>query len=296
MPKYIPKLLAIGLSTATVVSIGYHAYYYVQVYKELQKTSQNLFTTTEGFEKITQNIQQEVFRMKIANTNLANSLNAEKNKNEFFAEQISGIQGTVNVLEKLSKTDEELLQKYSKVYFLNENYVPENLSVIDKKYTYNQNEIYQIHAKAQPFLYALLETASSSGSGLEIISAYRSFGTQASLKYGYSVVYGSGANQFSADQGYSEHQLGTTIDFTTPQTGASFSKFESTSVYKLLRDNAHKYGFVLSYPKNNQYYIYEPWHWRFVGVSLATRLYNDHQHFYDLNQREIDTYLVSIFD
>ena len=295
MPKYIPKLLAIGLSTATVVSIGYHAYYYVQVYKELQKTSQNLFTTTEGFEKITQNIQQEVFRMKIANTNLANSLNAEKNKNEFFAEQISGIQGTVNVLEKLSKTDEELLQKYSKVYFLNENYVPENLSVIDKKYTYNQNEIYQIHAKAQPFLYALLETASSSGSGLEIISAYRSFGTQASLKYGYSVVYGSGANQFSADQGYSEHQLGTTVDLTS-KDNVPFSKFDTTQAYKWLQENAYKYGFILSYPKSNQYYRFEPWHWRFVGVSLATKLHDNNQYFYGLDQREIDAYLVSIFD
>ena len=41
---------------------------------------------------------------------------------------------------------------------------------------------------------------------------------------------------------------------------------------------------------------HEPWHWRFVGVALATRLHNENKSFYDLTQREIDAYLVSIFD
>ena len=109
-------------------------------------------------------------------------------------------------------------------------------------------------------------------------------------------MYGSGANKFSADQGYSEHQLGTTVDFTTPDIGAGFSKFETTAAYTWLTDNAYKYGFALSYPKNNAYYQFEPWHWRFVGVELATKLHNDNMYFYDLNQRIIDTYLVYIFD
>ena len=108
--------------------------------------------------------------------------------------------------------------------------------------------------------------------------------------------YGSGANKFSADQGYSEHQLGTTIDFTTLKTRNNFSAFKSTDAYIWLTDNAYKYGFVLSYPETNGYYVFEPWHWRFVGVKLAKRLYDDKIYFYDLSQREIDEYLVSIFD
>ena len=110
------------------------------------------------------------------------------------------------------------------------------------------------------------------------------------------VTYGSGANQFSADQGFSEHQLGTTIDFTTPELGANFDNFKSSSAYDWLLSNAYKYGFVISYPEGNNYYQFEPWHWRFVGKGLAKRLYEDGEYFYDLDQRTIDSYLINIFN
>jgi LAS superfamily LD-carboxypeptidase LdcB len=63
-----------------------------------------------------------------------------------------------------------------------------------------------------------------------------------------------------------------------------------------MQNHAYIYGFVLSYPKNNGYYVYEPWHWRFVGVKLATDLHNQGKNFYDMDQRTIDTYLLNIFD
>jgi D-alanyl-D-alanine carboxypeptidase len=111
------------------------------------------------------------------------------------------------------------------------------------------------------------------------------------------VTYGSGANQFSADQGYSEHQLGTTVDLTTEGVKIPLTtNFEDTPSYKWLSENAYRYGFTLSYPKNNLYYEYEPWHWRFVGVELATKLYNEKIYFSDMEQRIIDTFLVNIFD
>jgi D-alanyl-D-alanine carboxypeptidase len=130
-----------------------------------------------------------------------------------------------------------------------------------------------------------------------VVSAYRSFGEQSSLKASYKRTYGAGtANSFSADQGYSEHQLGTTIDFTTTILGANFAGFDKSDAYEWLLDNAYKYGFIISYPKTNAYYTYEPWHWRFVGVELATKLHDDNQHFYDLDQRAINGYLVNLFD
>ena len=117
------------------------------------------------------------------------------------------------------------------------------------------------------------------------------------MKSTYKFTYGSGtANAFSADQGYSEHQLGTTVDFTTEAIGGAFAGFDKTSAYTWLNENAYRYGFVLSYPKNNTYYVFEPWHWRFVGVALATRLHSENRNFYDLDQREIDQYLISLFD
>ncbi len=214
-----------------------------------------------------------------------------------FESTVGKISGTVGTLEKLAKTDPELLQKYSKVFFLNEHYAPERLEEIPKKYTYSEERAEKIHALVWPHLEDLFEDAKDDGIELYAKSAYRSFEEQASLKSAYSVVYGAGsANQFSADQGYSEHQLGTTLDFVTTGLGGQLEGFDTTAGYAWLLNNAHKYGFVLSYPKGNTYYIYEPWHWRYVGVKLATYLDRQNRNFYDLEQRQIDAYLVNIFD
>lgn len=204
--------------------------------------------------------------------------------------------GELGIYDKLSKTDRELLQKYSKIYFLNENYVPSSLATITPEFLFTKNRPLLIHSGVLPEITGLLQAASSSNETLLLISAYRSFGEQAGLKSRYLITYGQGANRFSAEQGYSEHQLGTTVDFTTPTLGASYIKIESTSAFVWLTQNAYRFGFVLSYPKNNDYYQYEPWHWRFVGVALATKLHDESKYFYDISQREIDTFLISIFD
>ena len=230
----------------------------------------------------------------LASTTLA--LHNEQSINESFFSQIGQIQGKVSTLDKLSKTDPELLRKYSEVYFLSENYVPASLSQIDNSYVYNKKRSEQILSPVWEHLKQMMDSASSSRLSLEVISAYRSFVEQKSLKTGYMLVYGIGANKFSADQGYSEHQLGTTVDLTTPALGDNFSSFGKTQNYKGLTDNAYRYGFILSYPPNNGYYQFEPWHWRFVGVALAAKLHSENKYFYNDSQRDINTYLVNIFD
>lgn len=213
-----------------------------------------------------------------------------------FQGQIQGLAGTLGTLEKLSKTDEELLKKYSKVYFLNENYVPAKLSDIDKLYLTESATNVNIQTDVKPYLERLLSQANQAGHRLLVASAFRSFETQSALKSSYKVTYGSGANAFSADQGYSEHQLGTAVDFTTEALGANFNPFGTDPAFKWLEEHAHDYGFILSYPSGNAYYKFEPWHWRYVGVALATKLHEEGKHFYDMDQRAIDEYLVRLFD
>ncbi len=227
---------------------------------------------------------------------LADELYTEKNRNEEFEDQIKKIGSTVGTLDKLAKTDPELLMKYSKVYFLNEHYAPPKLSEIEKEYLYDESVPKFIHAQVEPFLEDMIHDAADDDIKLWVKSAFRSYDEQKDLKGVYTVAYGSGANTFSADQGYSEHQLGTTIDLTTTGLGGGLTNFETTAAYMWLQKNAHKYGFVLSYPDDNTYYIFEPWHWRFVGTELAEKLNDNDQYFYDLSQREIDAYLISIFD
>lgn len=228
---------------------------------------------------------------------LERSITAEQEKVARLLEDTEKIGNTVGTLEKLSQTDPELLQKYSKVFFLNEHYVPEKLSEINASYLYSEKETQYIHSDIYSKLTTMLNDAANVGIPIYVKSAYRSFNLQDTIKTSFSVVYGEDtANQFSADQGYSEHQLGTTVDLITTGLNGQLEGFGETGAYVWLQNNAHTYGFTLSYPENNEYYIYEPWHWRFVGVELATRLYNEGKHFYDLEQREIDKYLVSIFD
>ncbi len=220
----------------------------------------------------------------------------EKNKNDEFEDQIKKISGTVGVLDKLSKTDKELLQKYSKVYFLNENYIPSNIKQIESTYLLPGRKSQSFHGNALPYLEDMIEAAADDDIVLKVVSAYRSFDEQMQLKGAYTQSYGSGANAFSADQGYSEHQLGTTLDLSDPITNGPYLSFKNTEAYTWLQENAHRYGFILSYPENNTFYVFEPWHWRFVGEDLASDLHKDDANFYDWEQRKIDTYLVSIFD
>lgn len=259
-------------------SVGYGAYSYDILQKEKINTFSELGDARERNYEL---LQKTRYQQTIINS---------------FQGQIQNIGSTVGTLEKLSQTDKELLKKYSKVYFLNENYRPSQLTAIDPKYLYNKDDAY-IHTQVLPFLEKILDAARSDDTALLIASAFRSFETQVSLKSEYKIIYGVGtANQFSADQGYSEHQLGTAVDFTTPDVGGMFSKFQTDPAYQWLKDNAYKYGFILSYPEKNSYYKFEPWHWRFVGVSLAEMLHKENKYFYDFDQREIGTYLIKLFD
>lgn len=238
-------------------------------------------------------------RLEMTSEELAETedrLEDEEERNDAMEDQVRDLAGTVSDLDKLSKTDKELLQKYSKVYFLNEHYIPESLREIEDEWKYSEDRQHQLHSKVMPFFEDMLEDAKDDGIDLWVTSAFRSFEYQSQLKGAYTVTYGSGANAFSADQGFSEHQLGTTVDFTTTGLGGGLQGFNNTEAYKWLVENAYKYGFVLSYPEGNAFYVYEPWHWRFVGEELAEDLNREGAHFYDWDQRKIDQYLLHIFD
>jgi len=279
-----------GFVLTIALVLAASGYGYVQ-FTSLSKQVADLASTTERLQGT----------LADATTTLGNALKQEKQNLQAqlgdVKDEVGSIGGTVTDLQKLSKTDPELLAKYSKVFFLSENYAPVRLVDIPSQYSYFEDKQHQIIPEVLPYVKKLLDQATEDTVALYIQSAYRSFDAQESLKGGYAVIYGAGtANQFSADQGYSEHQLGTTVDFITTGTGGVLAGFQKTEAYEWLLENAHRYGFVLSYPKDNGYYLFEPWHWRFVGVKLATDLHKSGDHFYTMDQRTIDTYLISLFD
>lgn len=279
-------IITIAISILALGGLGNYTY---SKNKVLKSTQANLSSTTIAYELKIEALNKE-------KAELEENYRKEKKKNDKFEDDISDIEDAVSDLEKLKKLDKELLQKYSKVYFLNEHYIPKRIEVIDKQYVLANRNPQLFHSDAMSFLEEMFNDAKQDGIELRVVSSYRSFATQAIVKANHKVLYGSGANQFSADQGYSEHQLGTTMDLTTLALGANFETIDKDPAYAWLTANAYKYGFILSYPKNNAYYIFEPWHWRFVGVDLAQELHKQNKNFYDMDQREIDSYLLHIFD
>lgn len=115
--------------------------------------------------------------------------------------------------------------------------------------------------------------AKSEGITLTIISGFRSYDTQNRLYNNYVAKDGKAkADTYSARPGTSEHQTGLAMDLNS-----LYTSFGDTKEGKWLADNCYKYGFIIRYPKGKESitgYIYEPWHVRYLGTDLATKVYN----------------------
>lgn len=298
MTKYIPHIIPAGIVLLVLSGLIYYQATQVSKLKtELSSLQTQVASTTAQQTEKANELAQGISGLASQTSGLSNTLaNAQQNI-DAVKSQVGGVAQTVGSLQKLVSIDPEVLRKYSKVSFLSENYKPAHLYAIPQDYIYSNKRGEEFAVEAWPFLKVMMDTAKTNNAAFYVRSAYRSFAEQKSLKSTYSVIYGSGtANAFSADQGYSEHQLGTTADFTVAGSSGRLDGFDKTPAYQWLESNAHRFGFVLSYPKGNTYYIYEPWHWRFVGVKLATYLHTSQKNFYDMDQRDIDTYLASTFD
>jgi D-alanyl-D-alanine carboxypeptidase len=124
----------------------------------------------------------------------------------------------------------------------------------------------------------MFSDAQKDGYSLMIGSGYRSAALQ--NVYFSSLANSVGtevANQSIAYPGQSEHQTGLAVDISTVSRNCYIANcFEDTNEGQWLAKNSYKYGFILRYPKGKESiteYIYEPWHFRYVGIDLATALY-----------------------
>lgn len=136
---------------------------------------------------------------------------------------------------------------------------------------------------AYEHLVDLYVAAKSEGHNMRITSAYRSYQDQQNVYEGwvqYEMGFGksraqaeSDANTYSALPGFSEHQLGTTADISSLDCiGIETVCAANERFWVWLKDHAHEYGFVMSYPPGKDEftgYIHEPWHYRFIGLDLA---------------------------
>jgi zinc D-Ala-D-Ala carboxypeptidase len=134
---------------------------------------------------------------------------------------------------------------------------------------------YKVRSLVIPDLTALVQAAKAAGVPLELQSAYRSYSYQErTFQYWVNKQGYESALQSSARPGHSEHQLGTAMDFRSAGGPAPWDleDWATTPAGNWLAQHAWEYGFVMSYPPGKQditCYIYEPWHYRYVGKEVA---------------------------
>ena len=155
-------------------------------------------------------------------------------------------------------------------YFVVTTYIDGTL-IVNKSFSIPYDPATSLTAEATKAFNEMQSAASKQNATLSIVSGYRSWGSQTSIYNRYRSNDPYGADTYSARPGHSEHQTGLAIDFEIN------SSFGETTAGKWLSQHSWEYGYILRYPYGKEPitgYMYEPWHFRYVGKDLAKKLYN----------------------
>lgn len=195
----------------------------------------------------------------------------------FATEQPPGTEGGLSEFYKdIRETDTRMgiLILCNKQYKLPESYEPNELMDIPENYHVADGKEYKMEKKAAEAFIEMSDAAwyeSEKTIDLRVVSGYRSHSYQTWLYNYYKDQYGMAeADTYSARPGHSEHETGLCCDINVVS-----NEFENTPAFEWLMNNAANYGFILRYPKGKEHitgYMYESWHWRYIGVEDALAL------------------------
>jgi D-alanyl-D-alanine carboxypeptidase len=126
--------------------------------------------------------------------------------------------------------------------------------------------------RAAAALNQMIAAAARDGVRLQMVSGFRTVAYQrhlvrSKLQRGMSI---EAALRINAAPGFSEHHSGCAVDLTAPGAAPADEDFAETRAYRWLQAHAGRYGFHLSYPRENANGIeFEPWHWRYVAQTTT---------------------------
>jgi len=169
-----------------------------------------------------------------------------------------------------SRLPKSLQEKTSFGHFPFDLNSPERLVEVEEYYgrkEYLDQEVADVFAQIKA-------DAKKDGVELVLISGFRAIEEQTLLFQKQIKLKGN--KQATAPPGYSEHHTGYALDIGDGKQPSLDLKleFESSDAYKWLLSNAHKYGFELSFPRNNiQGIVFKPWHWRFIASPRANEIF-----------------------
>lgn len=256
-----------------LLNIGYKSNDINTIYNKLKTDNIELITSNNYIKDLTNMLNLTYFK----NNNLERYIKYYLNNNYNYIDVITyvniGLDNDYYTNTKLVDNENDITLLVNKYNYLNENYVPNDLTLINPKYTTRENKL---RAQAASSFEALAADALKDGIKIYAASSYRSYSYQKNLYNYYVSIDGiEEADTYSARPGFSEHQTGLAVDI------ANINKIlieENDKEFTWLKNNAHKYGFILRYQKSTEKitgYIYEPWHYRYVGTELASYIYSN---------------------
>lgn len=201
----------------------------------------------------------EYYNLYLTNNNIIYSLN-----------QIN-FPSFLNSNEKYSSFTFDDMIFVNKSCVLDKSYVPSSLVPVIINKINRPKENMLVDEMTLKYAKKMFDDAKELGLDLTVFSAYRSYQKQ------FTIYSTSNDLEYIAYPGTSEHQTGCALDISTKNTGLSIH-FENTKEFLFLKDNAYKYGFILRYPKDKiaiTGYPYECWHFRFVGIDIASFIFEN---------------------
>lgn len=280
--KYLNEYLEINYKQSdsffkdinTLLEIGYSSSDINNIYKSLNTESINLLLENDYLKDISNIINLNYFhedylkryltynqKKDLTYENLITYVNIGLDKNYYTD------------VNKISNLDDLqiIVNKYN---VLPSDYVPNDLEAINNKYNRGFNN--KMRHAARIAFEEMCEAALKDNITIYSGSAYRSYNYQLNLYNRYVSIDGKEkAETYSARAGYSEHQTGLATDIMNAKLDYISA---SDKEYTWLVNNSYKYGFNLRYPKEKENitgYMYEEWHFRYLGKEIATYLYEN---------------------
>lgn len=247
------------------------------IVKKLDDSNQKYFVDNEKNDYIISLLKEKYFLEKNVNNYLEYKA---KNKKKSYSDIVAIVNvhadkdwydnKTVKETD-LSKGNLILVNKFN---YLKNDFEPNEITDIDINYSYANN---RTSKETNDAYIKMAKAAKKDNIILLVNSSYRTYERQEQIYKEFYYSKGiSYADAYAARAGYSEHQTGLAIDIFTSGRSTT-SDFEESDAFKWLSVNAHKYGFILRYPKGKEYltgYNYESWHYRYLGIDTATKVYN----------------------
>lgn len=300
LKKDVFLYIAVIIVFIILINKGLNAY---KTYKYHQTTEYKLITagyTKKEIKIISKNLnEKELLKLSKEKKNeklvtlMSNKLYIHKHYKDYLDyinifpnKDINEVINTINLhlnyafYEDTKPTDisKEYLMIVNKYNYLDESFAPDDIVTISTKYSWGSYGTHSIRKEVFDAFLKMHEDANQNGIYLMINSSYRDYKSQTIVYNNYLKNHGEAyADKYAARPGYSEHQTGLALDIFSID-GALRNTFKDSQAYAWLKDNAHKYGFIIRYPEGKENitgFSFEPWHYRYVGIEAAKYIYEN---------------------